>query len=140
MAGKVQGIAAFLQDYLTTEAIAVGKVFINHAPQSATYPFIVATIITRDESPTQDSGSAVDTYRVQLDVYSQATSSASAFDLAETIAATVRTQLSRVAGIAMITAAGTTIIDGVQESNSFSEYIHDIMVYRVSSDYFIRVK
>lgn len=142
MAGRVQGLALFLVEYLTPSVIAEGSVFVNHAPQSATYPFIIATVVSREPSPTQDSGSAVDTYRVQLDVYAKATASVSAFDAAETIAHNARVAISRTYGIAMVWDSFTksVVIDGVQEDNSFSEYIEDIMVCRVSTDYMIRVK
>lgn len=115
---------------------ASSRIYINESPQSAAYPHVVMSIISREPSPTQDSGSAVDTYRIQVDCYAKPSTTQSAFKVASTLADNIRVAVSR----AYNEADYDQIIDSVQEANYFTDQIPDIDLFRVSNDYMVRVK
>lgn len=127
----------FVRDKIIAASTSAGsKVYISAAPQSVAYPYVVVEIISRGESPTQDSGSAVDVYRVQVDCWAKSGSSTSGFSTVSTLAEAVRTALSRQTDYATY----DYDIDGVQEVNLITDYIPEIEVYRETNDYLIRIK
>jgi hypothetical protein len=122
--------------FLVAQAIeadtdAASRIYFSQAPQGAAFPFVVIDIVSRTETPTQDSGSAVDTYRFQVDVWARATSSVSAFAIASGISTDLREVWSR---------QTDTYIDGIQEVNYFTDYDGELLAQRVSNDYMVRVK
>jgi hypothetical protein len=122
--------------FLVAQAIeadtdAASRIYFSQAPQGAAFPFVVIDIVSRTETPTQDSGSAVDTYRFQVDVWARATSSVSAFAIASGISTDLREVWSR---------QTDTYIDGIQEVNFFTDYDGELLAQRVSNDYMVRVK
>lgn len=131
MADTALAAILFLRSTAITADTDLGeRIYMSVAPQSAAFPYAVMEIVSRVESPTQDSGSAVDTYRIQVDVYAKAGSGTSGFETASTIAHDLRVAWSREAGDS---------VDSIQESNYFSDFIPDLNVNRVSNDYMIRV-
>lgn len=130
--------------YLRDKAILAGtdagsRIYVAQAPQSATYPLVVLSIISRVPTPTQDNGSAVDTFRIQVDCYSKQSrtiSDLSAFEVAHDVDNALRSVWSRSSSGLGDYDNG---IDSVQEDNSFDDFIPDFDLYRVSTDYFIRV-
>ena len=132
---KEMVVVRFVRDkILTTDADR--PVYTGVAAQGATYPFVVIEIVSRDESETQDSGSAVDTYRVQVDCYAKSDSSASGYATAAGLSDGIRTALSRATDYTTY----THDIDGVQEAGHLTDYIPEIEVYRATNDYMIRIK
>lgn len=130
--------------YLRNKAVAAStsagsRVYTSHAQQTAIKPYVVMDIISRVESPTQDSGSAVDTFRIQVDCYAEGVKSGttmSAFKQADTLAQALREAWSR-------TSDGLNYdnnIDSVQEAGYLTDRFPDLAVQRVSNDYFVRVK
>lgn len=122
--------------FLVAQAIeadtdAASRIYFSQAPQSAAYPFVVIDIVSRTETPTQDSGSAVDTYRIQADVWAKASTTQSAFAIASGISTDLREVWSR---------QTDTYIDGIQEVNYFTDYDAELQAQRVSNDYMVRVK
>jgi hypothetical protein len=131
MADTALAAIRFLRDTAILADTDIGeRIYMSIAPQPAVYPLAVMEIVSRTPSPTQDSGSAVDTYRIQVDVFAQATSESSAFEQASTIAHDLRVAWSREAG---------DTIDSIQEDSYFSDYLADQKVQQVSNDYMIRV-
>lgn len=126
-------------EYMIDTAIAGGtdigsRIYLKQAPQPAVFPLAVLDIISRVESPTQDSGSAVDTYRVQVDILTK-NGSTSGFKQADDIASDLRLIWSRVTD-------GTTYtnhINGVQEEGYRTDFDSQLGVFTISSDYLIRV-
>lgn len=131
----------FVRDVVVNTNKAGQRVYMDQAPQSAASPFVVISIVSREESPTQDDGSAVDEYRVQIDCYAKATSSLSAFAICNDLSEAIRSDLSR---DTYTYDAGdpqyANNVDGVQESNYFTDYIPEIDLQRISTDYMIRIK
>lgn len=127
----------FVRDKIIAASTTAGsKIYTGVAPQSAAYPYVVIDIVSRGEAPTQDAGSAVDTYRVQVDCWAKSGSSTSGLNTVSTLADNIRTALSRQTDY-------TTYdfdIDGVQEANHLTDYIPEIEVYRDTNDYLIRIK
>ncbi len=127
----------YLRDKIVAANTDAGSsVYVGTAPQGTRPPYVVMEIISRTEALTQDSGSAVDTYRVQIDVWAKNTSSESGFKTCHDIADAVRTAISRVTDVSTY----GHDIDGVQEVNHFTDFVPEIELYRVSNDYLIRVK
>jgi hypothetical protein len=125
--------------YLVDAAISAdtdlgSRIYMSQAPQPATYPLAVMEIVSREESPTQYSGSAMDTFRIQVDVFAKNGSSRSGFEAAHTLADQLRVAWARDANY---TNLGS--IDGIQEVNHSSDFVPDFDVYRVTNDYMIRV-
>jgi len=115
---------------------ALSSVFISVAPQSASFPMVVIDMIDRVEYPTQSSGSAVDQYRVQLNIMAKASGAKSAFKVTHEISQAIRSAISRITD----TTTYSHDIDGIQEAGHFSDFDSDIQVQRVVDDYIIRVK
>lgn len=111
-------------------------VYVGVAAQGAEYPFVVIEIVSRNESETQDSGSAVDTYRVQVDCYAKSDNTLSGYATAAALADGIRAVLSRATDYSSY----NYDIDGVQEANHLTDYIPEIEVYRATNDYMIRIK
>lgn len=141
MAGgiKVLDMLEWLRSTIVAEEYEGGTlgVFTIEAPQTATYPQVIMNIVSRAESPTQDSGSAVDTYRIQIDVWAKSTSTASGLYTSHLVANNIRQLISRTGNPSSY---NPTIIDSVQEANHFTDYIPDEGIYRVTNDYLIRIK
>lgn len=135
MADTAVDCIKFLRDTAIAADTDIGeRIYMSMAPQNATYPLAVMEIISRVETLTQDSGSAVDTYRVQVDVFSKE-GSTSGFFQASTIASELRTAWSRQSN----TDDYNNAIDSVQETNYLSDYDPDLGVARVTNDYLIRI-
>lgn len=115
---------------------ASARIYMNQSPQNASYPHVVMSIISREESPTQDSGSAVDTLRIQVDCYAKPSTTESGFRIASRLSDDIRVAASR----ATNESDYDQIIDGIQEANYLTDYIEDIDLYRVTNDYMVRVK
>jgi hypothetical protein len=111
------------------------RVYLNQAPQSAAFPYVVLSVVSREESPTQDSGSAVDTFRIQCDCYAKPSTTLSGFERVSIIAGLIRSQVSR----SYDTGTYSHIVDSVQEVNYLTDYIEDIDLYRVTNDYLVRI-
>ena len=118
---------------------AGSRIYVSVAPQSSDYPLVVMKVISMAPSPTQDSGSAVDTFRIQVDSYakqSRTISDDSAFDTAHGLADTLRSTWSR---------NGSTfgdydhLIDSIQEEDHREDFNTELETYRVSYDYMVRV-
>ena len=118
---------------------AGSRIYVSVAPQSVSYPLVVMKVISMAPSPTQDSGSAVDTFRIQVDSYakqSRTISDDSAFDTAHGLADTLRSTWSR---------NGSTfgdydhLIDSIQEEDHREDFNTELETYRVSYDYMVRV-
>jgi len=130
----------FLRDSAILAGTDAGsRIYVAQAPQSSTYPLVVMSIVSRVPTPTQDNGSAVDTFRIQVDTYAKQSRSISdldAFTVAHDVDNALRSTWSR-------TSSGLgdydNGIDSVQEDNSFDDFIPDMDLYRVSTDYFVRV-
>ncbi len=119
---------------------AGSRIYVSVAPQSVSYPLVVMNVISMAPSPTQDSGSAVDTFRIQVDSYakqSRTISDDSAYDTAHELADTLRSTWSR---------NGSTfgdydhLIDSIQEEDHREDFNSELDLYRVSIDYMVRVK
>lgn len=134
--GAIDAITYMRDMCIIADTDAASRIYPSVAPQSVAYPFVVLEIISREETPTQDSGSAVDTYRIQLDVFAQATTAKSAFTIAHEVAQTIRETISRSGDELNYDNA----IDSVQEADHRTDYIPDLAVYNVQNDYFVRVK
>lgn len=115
---------------------AGSQIYTGVAVQGAAYPFVVVEIVSRDESETQDSGSAVDTFRVQVDCYAKSDGSTSGYEKAARISDQIRSALSRSTDYTTYDCD----IDGVQEAGHLTDYIPEIEVYRATNDYMIRIK
>lgn len=130
----------FLRDTaILTGTDAGSRIYVTQAPQSATYPLVVISLVSRVPSPTQDNGSAVDTFRIQVDSYAKQSNTISdlnAFVVAHDVDNALRSTWSRSSSDPLDYDTG---IDSVQEDNSFDDFIPDLNLYRVSTDYFIRV-
>ncbi len=126
----------FLRDTAIAANTDIGsRIYMSIAPQSATFPLAVMEIVSRVPTPTQDSGSAIDTYRVQVDVYAKGTTGFSGFETAHTVASELRTAWSRTTDEFSYDNA----ISGVQEQGHFTDFDSELQVFRVSNDYLIRV-
>lgn len=131
----------FVRDQIINTGEVGQRVYMDAAPQGSTYPLVVMSIISRSEAPTQDSGSAVDTYRIQVDTYAKATTSASSFSIASEIAEAIKVNLSRATYIYdPLDPEYAHTVDGVQEVNYFTDFIPEIEVHRITNDYLIRIK
>lgn len=130
--------------YMRDTAILAGtdvgsRIYISIAPQSSTFPRVVMDIISREESPTQDSGSACDYYRIQVDVHSKQSrdiSERSAFVEAHDIAFALRQTWSRTTSN---TGDYDNAIDSIQEVDHRTGFLTDLDVYVVSNDYIVRM-
>lgn len=122
-----------LRDVIVGSDAGTGeRVYLATVPQDAEYPHVVVDIISRTESPTQDVGSAVDEFRVQLNVAAKAASGNSAANVALTNADAIRTALSR-------TDIGSNGFYSVQEVNMITDWLPEPGVFLVTTDYMIRV-
>lgn len=128
----------YLRDTAILTATDAGsRIYMSVAPQNTTYPAVTLEIISRTESPTQQLGSAVDTYRIQVDTYAKNDGAGlSGFVTAHDVANALRSTWSRTSS-----ASGdyTTGIDSVQEVGHFTDYVPELDLYRVSNDYMVRV-
>jgi hypothetical protein len=126
----------FMRDTAIAAGTDIGsRIYMSIAPQNAALPFAVMEIISRVESPTQDSGSAVDVYRIQVDVFAKASTTASGFEQAHDIASNLRQAWSRQTDELTYDHA----ITGFQEVNHLTDFDPDYNAYRVSNDYMVRV-
>jgi hypothetical protein len=134
MADPAQTVIEFVKDVVETNSSC--SCFISIAPQGVSYPYAVIDIISRSEADTQALGSAVDTFRVQVDVFARPTNNDNAFNIAHDAAYAIRTNITRV----FDTSNYENIIDGVQEVNHLTDFDPVTFIYRVTNDYLIRVK
>ena len=111
------------------------RVYVGVAPQSAVYPMIVMDIVSSEETESQDSGSDVSRFRIQVDMWAKDTALESGFETATELDNDVRGAISRIRA-----ASDSSFVDGVQEVNFLTDYMPEIDVYRVSRDYMVRVK
>ncbi len=129
---------SFIRGTLVTEGIVSNDaVYYGVAPQTVAYPYSVISIISSIPTPTQPSGSAVETFRLQIDFWAKADSTHSGFYNVELMAHNARLSISRIADPSSY---DPFIIDSVQEAGGFSDYIPEIDVYRCTQDYMVRVK
>lgn len=112
------------------------RIYLSQAPPSAEMPYVVMEIISNLEAPTQDDGSAVDTFRIQVDVYAKNTSIASGFETAAGIEYALRVNWSRTASQEGDYDNG---IQSVQESGYRTAFYTDLDAQLVSRDYMVRV-
>jgi hypothetical protein len=135
---KQGAVAAYVRQAINTAAPDLSnRIYITQAVQSAAFPLAVFSIISLTPTPTQDNGSAIDSFRVQVDVYAKASASNSGFVTANGLAQLIRTELSRdMVGDAY----DGYSIDLVQELGSFSDYDPILEVHRNSTDYSITIK
>lgn len=128
----------YLRDTAILTATDAGsRIYMSVAPQNTTYPAVTLEIISRTESPTQQLGSTVDTYRIQVDTYAKNDGAGrSGFETAHDVANALRSTWSRTSS-----AAGDydTGIDSVQEVGHFTDFVPELELYRVSNDYMVRV-
>lgn len=120
---------------------AGGNVFVGNARQSAGYPLVVITVVSKSFTPTQDSGSAVDEIRVQVDTFAKTSKTdgdVSAFELAHTVDANLRAAWSRQTSLG--NDAYDNLIDSIQEVGGFEDSFPENDIYQVSTDYIVRVK
>jgi len=99
------------------------------APNNATEPYIVYSIISNVPEDTKQGVSELDIIRVQVDIY------ADEYEDAHTLALSVRSAMDRRHGTIRGNIINTIIFDGesdMQESEA--------ELYRVTQDYFIRLK
>ena len=132
----IDAIQYLINTAVTAATDAGSRIYPSIAPQSAAYPLVILQIVSRETTPTQPLGSAVDIYRIQADVFAKPSGTTSAFLKAHTIDNALRTAWSR-------TSDGqnySTGIDLVQEDDSRSDWFPEEQVYNVSTDYFIRMK
>lgn len=130
----------FMRDTAILSGTDAGsRIYVAQAPQSSTYPLVVMSIVSRVPTPTQDSGSAVDTFRIQVDTYAKQSrdiSDLDAFVTAHDVDNALRSTWSRSSSDPGDYDTG---IDSIQEDNSFDDFLTDLDLYRVSTDYFVRV-
>jgi hypothetical protein len=108
------------------------RVYLSQVPQDASYPYAVIEVISRTEAPTQDVGSAVDEYRVQIDIAAKPAAGNSAQLIALQNADAVRLAISRID-------LGANGFYSVQETNMRTDYLPELGVFIASNDYIIRV-
>lgn len=121
---------------IAADTAAEYRVFTGLAKQSELAPFVVLQIISRPVTPTQDSGSVLDTFRIQVDVFAKSDSQREDAEVAHEIANQIREAVSRTSdGLNYDNA-----IDSVQEDDLRDDYLPDLDLYNVSCDYFIRIK
>lgn len=127
----------FIRDLIiTADTDAGSRVYLTTAPQSATYPLIVLDFVSGAFTPTQEDGSVLDTYRIQIDCLAEPSSSASAFVTAMELANEVRRAISRQED----TENYTNTIDSIQEDAFRTAQFTEPDIYLVSFDYMVRVK
>ncbi len=130
----------FMRDTaILTNTDAASRIYVSGAPQSATYPLVVVKVISMAPSPTQDRGSEVDTFRIQVDTYAKQSndiSDISAFEQAHDVASALRTTWSRSASGPGDYDHG---IDSIQEEDQREDFNSELSLYRVSNDYMVRV-
>ncbi len=118
---------------------AASRIYITQAPQPATFPLVILSIVDVERSPTQASGSVVDTYRIQASTFvKQSTniSDPSAFETANLIDYTLRSVWSRAKSV---TGDYDNAVDSIQEEGTNQNFIPDENVYTINSDYMVRV-
>jgi hypothetical protein len=139
MADTALDAIKYLRDTaIAAETDAASRIYLTFAPQSASYPKVVMDIVSRVESPSQDLGSEVDVYRIQVDVFAKNGSARSGFDQAATIMHELREAWSRTGN----NDDYNNVIDSVQEVGYRTDFLIDASnegVFLVSSDYLIRV-
>ena len=126
-------IAELVQMAIADAAVSAAvssRIYIEQGQFEAGYPNVVISVVSREESPTQDTGSAIDEYRVQVDVYARPSSGASAFAAADDIAHKLRAAWSR---------QNDTKIESIQEAGYRTDHYPENDVVLVSNDYMIRV-
>jgi hypothetical protein len=122
-----------LRDVIVGSDAGTGeRVYLSQVPQDAAYPYAVIEIISRTEAPTQDVGSAVDEYRVQIDVAAKPASGNSAQSVAIQNADAIRAAISRMD-------LGGNGFYSVQETNMRTDYLPELGVFIASNDYIVRV-
>lgn len=124
---------------ILAETDADSRIYTSIVPQSATYPLVVMDIISREESPTQDSGSACDYYRIQVDIFAKQSrdiAERSAFEMAHDIAFALRQTWSRTTSN---TGDYDNAIDSIQEVDHRTGFLTDMDLYHVSNDYIVRM-
>ncbi len=130
----------FMRDLaVEADTDAGGNVYISIAKQNSGYPIVVMDIISREEAPTQDSGSAVDTYRVQVDIFTKTSrdgGDASAFETAHNISFALRNAWSRHQSLI---GDFDNAINSIQEVDHRTDFFPDNGVYQVSNDYMVRM-
>lgn len=122
-----------LRDVIVASDAGTGeRVYLSAVPQDAVYPYVVVDIISRTEAMTQDVGSAVDEFRVQIDVAAKAANGNSAANVALSNADAIRTALTR-------RDIGDNGFYSVQEVNMITDWLPEPGVFLVTTDYMIRV-
>lgn len=111
-----------------------GRIYANVAQQGAAYPLCVISGIGRVESPTQDDDSAIDTYRIQLDLFAEDSPTASGIATLTNMAEQARDALARVTG----TVEGI-LVNGIQSAGEGDDYDRDLKLHRKRLDFQIRI-
>lgn len=123
-----------LSNYGSLTGMVSTRIYPNVAEQGAAYPLIVFSGVGRFESPTQDDDSAIDTHRVQVDLFAIDTASASAISQLTRMSGYVRAALARVTG----TIDGI-LVNGIQSAGEGDEYDTELKVHRKRLDFLIRL-
>lgn len=127
--------------YLLSESSGVvgivgDRIYPNVAQQGQSPPFIVMSTIDAPPTPTQDGDSAIDSYRIQLDLFAQDIAAyGSGISVLTTLAAHVRTALARQTGL-----IDTIRVNGIQSAGQQDDYDTELKLHRKILDFIIRIK
>lgn len=99
------------------------------APNDATEPYVVYTIISNVPEDTKQGISELDIIRVQIDIY------ADEYEDAHTLAASVRSAMDRRKGTIRGNIIDNIIFDGESDMKE-----SEAELYRVTQDYFVRLR
>lgn len=111
-----------------------GRIYANAARQGVAYPLCVISGVGRVEAPTQDSDSAIDTYRIQVDLFADDLGATSGIAKLTVLSAYVREALARVTG----TVDGV-LVNGIQSAGERDDYDRDLQLHRRILDFQIRI-
>lgn len=112
------------------------RIYPNVAEPGQTTPMIVMSTIDAPPTPTQDGDSAIDSYRLQLDLFAQDIYAyGSGISMLTSLAAAVRTALARHTGVI----AGYTV-NGIQSAGQQDDYDTELKLHRKILDFIIRIK
>lgn len=111
-----------------------GRIYANAAKQGVGYPLCVISGVGRVEAPTQDADSAIDTHRIQIDLFADDLGVTSGIAKLTTLSAYVREALARITG----TIDGV-LVNGIQSAGERDDYDRELQVHRKILDFQIRL-
>ncbi len=125
-----KAIYSILSADVTLNGLVSNRIYPVIARQQEVYPLLTYTIITNTPSDTKTGASTVDRYRIQFDAY------ADSYDTCHAIMIRLREVIDRYPHLVISDIA----LDGVSYLDQSDMYEDDPQIFRVTADYYMRVK